>query len=112
VHELSICQALLSEVALSAGTRAVTRVTIEIGPLAGIDPAQLAGTFRIFRRGSCAERAELVIESTGLLIECLACGAQSAARPDRLVCPSCDGFRTRIVSGRELRLRRVEFEGN
>jgi hydrogenase nickel incorporation protein HypA/HybF len=37
------------------------------------------------------------------------CGAQSQAAPNRLVCPACSGFITRLVAGDELRLRRVEL---
>ena len=43
MHELSICQALLirvAEIAAVNGAAAVERVTIEIGALAGVDPAR------------------------------------------------------------------------
>ncbi len=112
VHELSVCQALLTQVAALAtgrGASSVERIVIEIGPLAGIESALLATAFTILRAGSCAADATLVIESTAVTVECLACGAQSQTSPNRLVCAGCGGFRTRIVAGDELRLRRVEL---
>jgi hydrogenase nickel incorporation protein HypA/HybF len=64
VHELSICQALLNQVAEIAAAE----------------------------------------------IACLCCGTHSRPPPNRLVCTGCGGFRTRVVAGEELRLRRVELQ--
>jgi hydrogenase nickel incorporation protein HypA/HybF len=112
VHELSVCQAMLTQVAeLAAGRGAsvVERITIEVGPLSGVEPALLASAFAILRAGGCAAEATLSIESTPVTISCLTCGGQSQTRPNRLVCALCGGFRTRIVAGDELRLRRIEL---
>jgi hydrogenase nickel incorporation protein HypA/HybF len=113
VHELSVCQALLTQVTdITAGRGAVVveRITIEMGPLCGLEPALLASAFAIARTGGCAAQAELVIESTAVMIACTACGAQSQTASNRLVCAACGGFRTRIVAGDEMRLRRVELQ--
>jgi hydrogenase nickel incorporation protein HypA/HybF len=112
VHELSVCQALLGQVAEIAkvrGASAVERITVELGPLSGIEPELLAGAFAVLRAGGCAAQALLSIESTTVTISCLGCGAQSPAHPNRLVCLVCGGFRTRIITGDELRLRRLEL---
>jgi hydrogenase nickel incorporation protein HypA/HybF len=112
VHELSVCQALLGQVAEIAkrrGASAVERITIEVGPLSGIEPELLASAFAILRAGSCAAQALLSIESTRVSISCVGCGAQCPAEPNRLVCGVCGGFRTRIIAGDELRLRRLEL---
>jgi hydrogenase nickel incorporation protein HypA/HybF len=112
VHELSICQALLTQVAAIAASRegaAVARIVIEVGPLAGIEPAQLSGAFSILRLGGCASQADLIIETTEVIIRCTSCGAQSRTRPNRLVCRVCGDFRVRVLAGGELRLRRVEL---
>jgi len=112
VHELSVCQALLTqvaEIAAGRGARVVERITLEVGPLSGVEPALLASAFSIVRAGGCAAEAALSIESTTVTICCVSCGAQSNPKPNRLVCAVCGGFRTRIVAGDELRLRRVEL---
>lgn len=113
VHELSVCQALLAQVAEIAAARGATvveRITIEVGPLSGVEPALLARAFGMMRAGGGAADAELLIESTSVTIDCTNCGAQSQTGPNRLVCAECGGFRTRIVAGDELRLRRVELQ--
>lgn len=112
MHELSVCWALLTQVAeIAAGRGAVTveRVVIEIGPLSGVEPSLLAQAFAVVRAGSCAAAAELSIESTPVRIGCLSCGAETPTVPNRLVCAQCGGYRTRIIAGDEMRLRRVEL---
>ena len=112
MHELSVCQALLrqvAEIAEAQGASVVERITIEMGPLCGVEPVLLADAFAVVRAGGCAAGAELEIESTALLIRCLSCGARSEATPNRLTCAACGGFRTQILAGDELRLRRVEL---
>ena len=112
MHELSVCQALLTQIAdiaANRGASAVERVVIEIGPLCGVEPSLLAHAFAILRMGGCAAAAELSIESTPVRIRCLSCGAESHTVPNRLVCAECSGYRTRIVAGDEMRLRRVEL---
>ncbi len=112
MHELSICQALLTQVADIAAARgapAVERITIEVGPLSGVEPALLAHAFAVMRTGSCAADAVLSVETTAVAVSCLGCGARSQATPGRLVCSVCGGYRTSIVAGDELRLLRVEL---
>jgi hydrogenase nickel incorporation protein HypA/HybF len=112
VHELSICQALLAQVAKIATDRdssEVVHIIVEIGPLAGVEPMLLERAFAFAREGSCAANAVLSIETTAVIINCLSCGAQSRTAPNRLLCSLCGGYRTRIVAGDELRLRRVEL---
>jgi hydrogenase nickel incorporation protein HypA/HybF len=87
----------------------VERITVEIGPLCGIEPGLLASVFAVARAGGCAAEAALLIESAAVTVSCVSCGAQSNPKPNRLVCTVCGGFRTRIVAGDELRLRRVEL---
>ena len=112
MHELSICQSLLSqvaEIAMKHGASAVERIVIEVGPLSGVEPALLEHAFSIARAGSCAAQAALSIEAIAVAVRCESCGAHSAAAPNRLICGVCGGYRTRITAGDELRLRRVEM---
>jgi hydrogenase nickel incorporation protein HypA/HybF len=112
VHELSVCQALLTqvaEIAAAHGAGAVVRITVEVGPLSGVEPGLLSNAFDVVRTGSCAADAALLIETSAVMVSCLACGAESEVRPNRLLCAACGGYRTRIIRGDELCLRRVEL---
>lgn len=120
MHELSICQSLLSQVhdiALAHQARGslsmtVRTITIEMGALSGVDPAIFRSAFDVMRANGCAAAAELVIEPVGVRVECIACGEESAAAANRLICGVCGGYRTAVVAGRELRLLRVELRLN
>jgi hydrogenase nickel incorporation protein HypA/HybF len=112
MHELSICQALLAQVAAIAraqGADAIEHIVLEVGPLSGVDPGLLARAFEVARLASCASEATLSIETPQVTVSCLSCGAQSQTPPNRLLCDACGGYRTRIVAGDELNLRRVEL---
>jgi hydrogenase nickel incorporation protein HypA/HybF len=45
----------------------------------------------------------------GIKVSCLACGSHTDVDANRLVCGHCGGFRTRVIRGDELRLRRIEM---
>lgn len=112
MHELSICQALLSQVTAIArerGAKGIERIVVEVGPLSGVDGALLARAFEVARTGSCAADAALSIETSPVTVRCLSCGAQSRTAPNRLLCGACGGYRTSIIAGDELNLRRVEL---
>lgn len=112
MHELSICQALLSQVvelARAHDADGVKMIVIAVGPLSGVEPALLERAFNMARAGSCAAQADLKFEPASLSVLCTECGAQTACVPNRLLCGACGGYRTRVVSGDELQLLRVEM---
>ena len=112
MHELSICQALLAQVTAIArgrGAEAIEHIVLEVGPLSGVDTGLLTRAFEVARAGSSAAGATLSIETPQVTVSCLSCGARSQTPPNRLLCDACGGYRTRIVAGDELNLRRVEL---
>ncbi len=112
MHELSVCHGLLDQVARVAadhGATGVKRVVVRIGPLSGIVPELLRQAFPLARAGTIAEAAELAIEELPVRVHCDACGADSDARPNRLLCGECGDWHTQLVSGDELLLASVEL---
>lgn len=111
MHELSVCQALLTQVAdivQEQRAQAVERITIEVGPLSGTDPELLGNAFLVMRSGA-AGTATLVIKRSPVEISCLECGARSETPPNRLICTNCGGWRNRVIGGDSLCLLRVEM---
>ncbi len=113
MHELALCRALLAQaerIAAAHGAHAVRRVELRVGPLSGAVPELLREAFAVARAGTCAQEAELVVHEGAIEVECEACGARGpAAAPNRLHCPACGGWRTRLVAGDELLIERVEL---
>ena len=110
---MSVCLALMSQVERIAGehrARRVEKIVLQIGPLSGVEPALLRNAFPLAATGTRAEDAELVIEHSTIVVECTECGAQTEARPNRLICGDCGDFRTRMVSGEEMTLVSLELD--
>ncbi len=112
MHELSVCLALMSQVnriAADHRARRVEKIVLQIGPLAGIEPALLSNAFPLAAAGTVAEDAELVIDHSPVRVKCTVCGIESEASANRLLCGSCGDFRTRVVSGEEMTLVSLEL---
>jgi hydrogenase nickel incorporation protein HypA/HybF len=112
MHELAICQALISQVQDVVRERSgrVQRVRVGVGPLSGVEPRLLEDAYPLACVGTCAEGSQLAIEPTMIRVRCRICGAESAAAPNRLLCAACGDWRTDLISGDELLLLRIELE--
>lgn len=113
MHELALCQAMMSQVETIARTHRasrVTSITLGVGPLAGVEVQLLHHAYPIASAGTIAEDAELVIEETPIRVHCDRCNEDSDALVNRLVCSRCGDWRTELVSGDELLLVSVELD--
>ena len=113
MHELAICQALISQVETIARDNHAVRVvsiTLGIGQLSGVEERLLKHAYPVASAGTVAEGAELIIRSTPVRVHCSSCGKESDVKPNRLVCGHCKNWRTRLISGDELLLMQVEMD--
>jgi len=110
MHELAVCQALISQVADVARERdasAVAEIYVRIGPLSGVEGPLLHSAFPIAAAGTVASHAELHLEPAPVRVRCEQCGVESEVGMNHLVCAQCGDWRTTLVSGDELILQRV-----
>ncbi len=113
MHELSVCMALLDQVnaiAEERDARRVTRIELTVGPLSGIEIDLLESAWPIASAGTLADGADFAVEATPVVVHCSVCGAETQAQSNNLVCGQCGAHQTRIVSGEEMILQRVELE--
>ena len=88
----------------------VNRVHLQVGDFTCVEPEQLLFTWRVAVEGSWLAGAELAVEPVALVGRCVCCqqtyspSAESAYRS-----PCCDHPMEEIVSGRELRIRSVDY---
>jgi hydrogenase nickel incorporation protein HypA/HybF len=114
MHELSVCLSLLQEVervARQNGAGSVERIIVKVGPLSGIEPDLLRNAWPLASAGSIAEQAELEIELSDIVVSCSACGAETPAKANRLLCGKCGDYRTNLVTGDEMVLQTLELGG-
>ena len=112
MHELSISESITDLVVEYAGREhvaRVSRVVIDVGVAASVDPQALLFCFPITAAGTVAAGAELVINRIALKVRCEACQTEYAAPTQIAACPACGSFARTILEGREMRV--VAFEG-
>lgn len=112
MHELSICQALLDQVEQLVREHQATGVAeiyVDIGPLSGVEADLLDQAFSIARAGTVAEHAQLHLARLPVRIRCPACASEHTVEPNQLLCPACENWRTEVIGGDEMLLRRVEL---
>lgn len=112
VHELSICQGLLrqlTQIAAQHTQTQVSRISLQIGPLSGVEPDLLRHAFKQASHGSIADGASLFIEQTALRVHCRACDTEQDVHLPKLSCPRCGSENTILASGDELLLVSIGF---
>jgi hydrogenase nickel incorporation protein HypA/HybF len=114
MHELSISNAMLEQVALVVvrhGARGVSEITLRLGPLSGVEPALLRAAYMQSRIDTLAADAELVIVDAPVRILCRRCAAVSdiTCRPLRLMCGACGSEDTQLLGGDEMLLESIEL---
>lgn len=113
MHELSLCEDLMNQVMTIAKThhaKKVVCIIIRIGPLSGVEPLLLKTAFSISCAGTLAEEAEFLTETLPIRVLCNTCGTESEVTINNLICGSCESYNTKLLSGDELILARVELE--
>jgi hydrogenase nickel incorporation protein HypA/HybF len=112
MHELSVCQSLISQVegiALERDADSVSSITLGVGALSGIEPQLLSNAYPIASVGTIAEHAALIVENLPIRIRCKQCGSESDALANKLTCKVCGDWQTILISGDELLLMSVEL---
>jgi hydrogenase nickel incorporation protein HypA/HybF len=112
MHELAICRSVLRQVLAVAAERnacQVGRITLQIGPLSGVEPGLVRQAFPLVAAGTPCENATLEIESLSVQVRCRICGATCDVPPNRLLCAQCSAWRVDLITGDELLLARVEL---
>ena len=112
MHEMAVCQGLLSaamQVAQAHGATALTRLSVQVGPLSGVEAPQLARAFVIARIGTPAETAKLDIEYLPVVVWCEACASETEVPPSALLCGDCGDWKVTLHSGNELLLKSVDL---
>lgn len=113
MHELSVCQGLLkqvSQIAVEHNATAVEKIYLQIGPLAGVEPALLQAAFPIARINTLAEQADMLIQSMPIRVRCKTCNAECEATLNNLTCAACGDWQTELLSGDELLIERIEMQ--
>ncbi len=113
MHELAICQSLISQVediAREHQSEKVLSILVQIGPLSGAEAPLIKSAYPIAAAGTVAEQAILKIETMPVRVRCDSCHAETIAKVNRLICGKCGDFHTELISGDEMLLASLELD--
>jgi len=108
MHELGITRNIVAIVAEAARGRKVSRVTLEIGALAGVMADAIAFCFEAVALGSPLEGAALQINEIPGCAACNICGAAFAAATLFTPC-ACGARHLTWLAGQELNIKSMEI---
>ena len=117
MHERSLVRSLIDQVrqiAAANGGGPVRKVFVQIGPLAGVEPALVATAWdEMHGDASGADRvfaeSVLIIEQVRLMARCRECEVMFEPTNFRFRCPACGSVRTETTSGDGVVLDRIEL---
>jgi len=113
MHELAICQSLISQVediAKKHQSKKVISILVQIGPLSGAEAPLIKSAYPIAAAGTVAEQAILEIETMPIRVRCNSCQEETIAKVNRLICGKCGDFHTELLSGDEMLLASLELD--
>ncbi len=105
MHETAIVEGLmriLQRQAAQHGVARITGVTVKVGRLRAVEPAQLVACFEMFAEGTVAEGAQLQVLSLAVRARCKACGTEFEVPRFRFQCPACGAGEVDVIQGQEL----------
>ncbi len=114
MHELSIAQALVDELARAVrrekAARAV-KVFVRVGTLSGVDPRALRFAFTVAKESEkSTEHARLSLRTVKARRICGACGSILKRNLSVLTCSECGSDALSLEGGRDLVIESVELE--
>ena len=111
MHELSICESILSlavDTAKRAGAKKVTRVRVKHGELRAIVPELMSHYFQFLAKDTIAAGSELEMEEVKALARCKSCGVEYRPEGFNFQCPSCGENAPEVLNGMELFMEDIE----
>lgn len=90
----------------------IQKVYLVVGQFTCVEPVSLEFAYGVQTRGTFLGGSELVIQPTPLIAFCLACQQEYWPEIGRQYsCPTCGAPMQEIRSGRELKIDRIECQG-
>ncbi|MBV8049445.1 MAG: hydrogenase maturation nickel metallochaperone HypA [Paludibacterium sp.] len=111
MHETAIVSGLmriLDTQARAHDVKRIARVTLKVGRLRAVEPAQLRLCFELFAEDTVAAGAQLVIDPVPVRARCTHCQAEFEVPRYRFDCPRCGAGEVTVISGQELYIESFE----
>ena len=119
MHEMALVRNVVDivvEQAEKSGAAEVKTVYLTIGQGRDVVVEYLDGLFQFLARGTVAEHAELVVQTTPMTVKCNQCGfifPINVFKQETWMCPSCKAEKDyKLNSGMEFMINRIAVVGH
>jgi hydrogenase nickel incorporation protein HypA/HybF len=113
MHEVSICQSILSTLEAELEEQQfqnVREVHVKIGVLSCVDPKILSHVFTYIIEGSPFQKSSLHTDFVEVVAACEHCKKNFKVEDYKFVCPECDTPSSTIIEGNELTIYKIILE--
>lgn len=113
MHEFSLATNIIDIIRESVKEKKVNRVTkvvLEIGELSGVEEPALDTALESLVPGTVLENAVFEKTHTPGKAKCYACNTEYKLSDLFEICPNCQGFQKKIISGKEFNILSIEIE--
>ncbi|MQY26335.1 hydrogenase maturation nickel metallochaperone HypA [Nocardia aurantia] len=109
MHELAVCESIVSAVRMHADGRPVRTIHLRIGTLRQIVPDTLLFCWTLVTEGSDLADSELLVERIDGRIRCRHCQGERVLDDYVLACDHCGGVDVEVVAGEEFLITALEL---
>ncbi len=113
MHEFSIVQALLDQCEEHAQVNdasKITKVSIKVGVMSGVEPDLLTTAFETFKEGTVCNDALLDMKIQEVLLLCRSCAQTAPLQKGDYRCALCGSEEISIADGQDMMLMQLEME--
>lgn len=114
MHEMSVATHLLNlcvENAEKNSAKSISKITVKIGKLSGVEPHFLVSAFDVIKGETVAANAELEFIHQDVVARCDKCSQSYKIEDYYIACPECGNVDVKIIDGEELMLMSLELDG-
>ncbi|WP_019928921.1 hydrogenase maturation nickel metallochaperone HypA [Nocardia sp. BMG111209] len=109
MHELAVCESIVSAVRLHAEGRPVRAIHLRIGTLRQIVPDTLSFCWSMVTEGSDLADSRLLVERIEGRIRCRHCRGERVLDDYVFACDHCGGVDVEVVAGEEFLITALEL---
>ncbi len=113
MHEVSICQSILSTIEDefdSGALENIREIHLKVGMLSCIEPDVLKHVFKYIKADGPFQNSELYVELVEVSAECENCGEKFKVEQYKFICPNCESPVANITEGKELLIHKIISE--
>jgi hydrogenase nickel incorporation protein HypA/HybF len=109
MHEMGLCEAVLSVVREVSEDEPVGRVRLRVGRLQGVVPDVFEFCWRMVAQDTGAADAALELRDVPVRVRCRACGDEADLEGTMVACPGCGAPSVAVLAGDALTVEEVEL---